>query len=323
MKNNQTILNNKLTHIMGNTGTGKTYFAKNAIEEIIESGKSVIYVSIFDDIVIDSNLLEKIFIKNEDEIKNVNITNKNLHVVFDRKTIGEEESNALANKFITLNIEQNKLSENIYLILDDMQIYQDNILEKVLKSNSNIVLIHQYIQQLSDEIQHLVLDKCETGIYFNMPKSNIDTIKLYYKENDVNKINSIEKLNEHEYVVLDKKTVEDKKSIKDILNIYFEGVSDRDIEKIKSVIAENTMFIFYEDKNFIKEDFITNLEKIKFEGENSIKEININEDWGYVHCTGQMILENQDQKFYKMMITLRKNSKGWIITCVQNMQEDN
>ncbi len=321
MQTNQSLLNSKLTHIIGNTGTGKTYFVKNQIEEIIKSGKNVIYLSVYDDMIVDSDLLEKVYIKNEDDIENTDIENKNLHIVFDRKNIGEDEANKLANKFILSTIETNKLSENTYLVLDDCQTYRDDVLDKVVKIDSYIVLIHQYIQQLSDDAQFLILNHSEKGVYFNMPKSNIDMLKHYYKENGESEVDSIAELTDHNYVVLPKMTVEDKKTIKEIVNAFFESVSRKDVEKIESITTDNVLFIFYEDKNFIKEDLKDNFDKIKFEGDNNITHIDVTGDWGYVHLIGQMILENQEKVSDKMMITLRKKNEGWIISCVQNMQE--
>ncbi len=319
MQTNQSLLNSKLTHIMGRAGTGKTYFVKNQIEEIIKNNKNVIYLSAFDDIVVDSNLLEKVYIENEDDIKNTYIENKNLHIVFDRRKIGEDEAIKLANKFMLSKIESGKLSEKTYLILDDCQKYEDDIFNKIINSSVNVVLIHQYIEQLNDDTQFLVFNHCEKGIYFNMAKSNIDTLKLYYKE-DVKEIDTISNLDVYEYIILSKKDIDDKKQVKKVIDLYFDAFNKKDVEKLQSVCSDTVNYIYSEDHNFDKEMFGINFDKIKFEGENNITHISINEDWAYVHLTGQMILGNQEKVSDKMMITLRKNDSGWMISCVQNMQ---
>lgn len=114
-----------------------------------------------------------------------------------------------------------------------------------------------------------------------MAKPDIKTLKFYYKENDINEVDSIENLTDHNYVVLTKMTVEDKK--------------------------------------FMKEDLKYNFEKIKFEGNGDITHISVDKDWGYVHLTGQMILENQEKVSDKMMIMLNKDNNIWLINCVQNI----
>jgi len=319
MQTNQTILNSRITHIMSNTGTGKTYYAKNLIDEIIKNGKNIIYVSIYNDIIVDSDLIQKIFIKDENDIKKIDITDKNLHIIFDRKTIGEEESNNLANKFILSNIEQNKFSKNIYLVLDDMQIYQASVLEKVIKTSFYTIFIHQYVQQLDDSTQFLILTNCEKGVYFNMPKSNIDVIRIYFKENDASEIDSISKFNEYEYVILDKKTIEDKKQIRETIDSYFDAFYKKDIEKIESIAKDTILFIFSDENNFTKEEFKINFEKIKFEGENNIENISVDADWAYVHNKIKMSIDKIDQNS-NTMFTLRKIDGKWLIDCVQSMQ---
>jgi hypothetical protein len=203
------MINKTITHIMGETGSGKTYFATQQAIELVKNNQKVLFLSRFDDI--NDTGFEKIYITSDQDVENVftndPLAKQALHVVFPPKDIGSEESTRLENEFLHRICQNLENTRSTYLFIDEAQnideINLTALLSEARKYDIKIILIHQYFDQLTEKVQSDLDYFLGTGIYFKTSGNEI--VRILEKFPDSGKIvDDIENLKLGEYIVFEK-----------------------------------------------------------------------------------------------------------------------
>lgn len=175
------MINKTNTHIMGMTGTGKTYFAYQQACELVKNGEHVLFLSSFDDT--DQSNLEKKSITSQEDIEDVLasiLKGESVHIIFQAGEIGREKSKEFENDFLHEILKNIDSLKGVYLFIDEAQNIDDVNLavlcSEVRKYNIGLILIHQYFDQFSEKIKSDIRNYFKKGIYFKTFENDINNI---------------------------------------------------------------------------------------------------------------------------------------------------
>ena len=199
-----------VTHIMGSTGTGKTYFAYQEAGKLAKEGSHVLFLSNFDDM--QQGALEKRYIKTIVDLQDIFIEgvlmHESYHVIFPRGENGSEQSRELKNNFLLQICHRFETCRGTHLFIDEAQDADEinlvTLLSEAKKYDIKIILIHQYFDQLSKKIQSVLgFYSPKTCIYFQTFGNEVTRILEKYPESGKT-VSDIENLKQGEYLVVEK-----------------------------------------------------------------------------------------------------------------------
>lgn len=198
------------THIMGRAGSGKTYFISKLAIELTKKDSPFIYISTFDDFGELSPPTAKFTLDTEPVVKEIlrHIASKeSVSIYIPKGVIGPEAAREIMKELIQEIIGNYKVLENYTLFLDEAQNIDNESLIKVLEnSNTNnysVYLSHQYLEQLSEELEKTIMNICKQYVYFRIAAVDLDKIILQFQD-DVDQVTHIQNLKESEYAILTK-----------------------------------------------------------------------------------------------------------------------
>jgi hypothetical protein len=170
-------------HIIGNSGRGKTFYASKQAIELLAEGKKVLYIDyykvdtfpdapslIIDPIVTFGNDFDKFTYENLEKIlKDFLQVNPSAKIIISVGEMGELRAKHILDLTADFILNNKDIFSDYYIFVDDVDKLNQDKLQQLLKdsSNNNIsyTLIHQYLDQFSEEVSEALLKECKNIIF--------------------------------------------------------------------------------------------------------------------------------------------------------------
>lgn len=200
------------TNIVGNSGGGKTFFASNQATSLLKEGKKVLYIDyykvdtfpeapslIINHLVTFGNDFDNFTYENfEKMLKDFLQTNSSSKIIISVNEIGEERTRRILDMLAEFILKNKDIFSNYFIFIDEANRFSHDKLQQLLSEskNNNIsyTLIHQYLEQFSDEMEDVLLKSCKNIIFMVSSGDSKHIANIYGLDPDL-----LHNLKPHEY----------------------------------------------------------------------------------------------------------------------------
>jgi len=173
------------THILGKSGSGKSFFISNQASSLFKEGKKVLFVDYYkvdafpegpilliNHLVTFGNDFDNFKYEDlEKMVKDFLQKNSSAKIIISVPEMGEERSARICNFLADIILNNKELFADYFIFIDEVNRFDSKKIEQLLLESKDfpmsLIIAHQYMGQFSEEFGSVLFHACK-NIIFNI-----------------------------------------------------------------------------------------------------------------------------------------------------------